>query len=68
MEFMYHNHRDDSKELDGMNKNNTLLRECMGRVDMFVLNEYHTSNNTRHASPRCAPGGFLISGGGNGLS
>lgn len=36
-------------------------------VDIRARITYPIANNTRHASPRCAPGGFLVYGVGNGV-
>lgn len=41
---------------------NQLVRNGLGALDMRPGIAYHRVNNTRHASPRCAPGGFLVYG------
>ena len=43
------------------------MQHGFGVLDMSGRIAYHIVNNTRHASPRCAPGGFLVHGAGDGV-
>lgn len=43
------------------------MQNGFGVLDMRGRIAYHSVNNTRHASPRCAPGGFLVYGVGHGI-